>query len=112
KNNDFFTIERSQDGKTFEIIAEMNGAGTSNKLLHYNYFDDTPVSEFNYYKLKQTDYDGKFEYSDIVAVKMEETDQEASFRITKVFPNPFDTQFNIQIESLTPEKIMIKLADS
>jgi hypothetical protein len=112
KNNDFFTLERSKDGKTFEIITEIPGAGTSNKLLRYTYFDESPTSGFNYYKLKQTDYDGKFEYSNIVAIKMDETDAETSFKITKIFPNPFADQFNVQVEGATSETIILKLTDS
>jgi hypothetical protein len=60
-NNDHFTIERSDDGINYYLIAEVSGAGYSNEQLSYS-FDDlvNPVeNNFVYYKLKQTDFDGK-----------------------------------------------------
>ena len=68
-NNDFFTVERSKDAVDFEIIVTVPGAGNSNEVLYYETTDDGPLMGVSYYRLKQTDYDGKFTYSKIVAVK-------------------------------------------
>ncbi|NTW33943.1 MAG: hypothetical protein HGB12_15230 [Bacteroidetes bacterium] len=70
-NNDFFTIERSVDAVTFSIVGYMNGAGNSNEIIRYSYTDKNPIPGISYYRLKQTDFDGKFTFSPIVAVKME-----------------------------------------
>ena len=67
-DNDFFTIERSSDGVTFEPIAYIRGRGTSYKTNDYSVSDDQPLSGRNYYRLKQTDFNGQFEYSEIVSV--------------------------------------------
>jgi hypothetical protein len=68
-NNDFFTVERSKDAVDFEIVVTVPGAGNSNEVLYYETTDDGPLMGVSYYRLKQTDYDGKFTYSKIVAVK-------------------------------------------
>jgi hypothetical protein len=67
-NNDYFTIERSRDGRNFYPIGKVKGAGNSLRELPYQYLDESPYSGTSYYRLRQTDYDGKFSFSDIVAV--------------------------------------------
>ncbi|MBI2270297.1 MAG: T9SS type A sorting domain-containing protein [Bacteroidetes bacterium] len=61
-NNDYFSIERSLDGISFEVIGRIKGAGTSSRQLNYSFLDEKPFEDISYYRLKQTDYDGKFEY--------------------------------------------------
>lgn len=85
-NNDFFTIERSSNGSTFVEIAEEPGAGNSTSILEYTVYDDEPMEGNTYYRLKQTDFDGKFEYFDMVAVSLiKNSDGSCVF---KVYPNP------------------------
>ncbi|QHT70939.1 hypothetical protein GXP67_31980 [Rhodocytophaga rosea] len=68
-DNDYFGLERSADGKYFEEIARVRGAGTSRKLNSYQYSDQKPLSGVTYYRLKQSDFDGKNQYSTIIAVQ-------------------------------------------
>jgi len=68
-NNDYFTLERSVDGRTFEEIATILGNGNSTELTRYIHMDESPRNGLNYYRLKQTDYDRQFTYSDIKTVK-------------------------------------------
>lgn len=68
-NNDFFTIERSTDGISYEVIATISGAGNSNSILTYHFADKNPIDGTSYYRLKQTDFDGKFEYVGTIACK-------------------------------------------
>ena len=65
-NNDLFTVERTLDGINFEEVLEMPGAGNSFEPLTYNGYDEYPLPGTSYYRLKQTDYDGQFEYSGMV----------------------------------------------
>lgn len=58
-NNDYFTIERSYNGLDFEIITIVNGAGNSNNVLNYEYSDLSTSDKPTYYRLRQTDFDGK-----------------------------------------------------
>jgi hypothetical protein len=65
-NNDFFLMERSANGKDFKEIGKIEGNGNSNKTIDYNFIDEDPMFGANYYRLKQVDLDGKYEYSDII----------------------------------------------
>ena len=67
-NNDYFTIEKSNDGINFESLANIDGAGNSNTLINYSYIDKNPFEGLNYYRLKQTDFNGNFIYSNVVAL--------------------------------------------
>ncbi len=67
-NNDYFTVEKSIDGVDWEFVLNMNGAGNSNNILYYKTSDDQPFAGNSYYRLKQTDFNGAFTYSNIAAV--------------------------------------------
>ena len=69
-NNDFFTVERSQDGMIFDEICTIQGSGNSNEPLQYDCTDEYPYNGFNYYRLKQTDFDGQYSYSEIILVNI------------------------------------------
>jgi hypothetical protein len=109
KNNEFFTIERSIDGTTFDIIKELPGAGNSTKKLFYDYTDTTPKNGINYYRLKQTDYDGKFEYSKVFAVTIEGGKSESTYDVQEVYPNPFIDHMTIKIATDSENPVDIKL---
>ena len=65
-NNDYFTVERTLDGISFDEVFEMPGSGNSFGPLTYIGYDENPLPGMSYYRLKQTDYDGQFEYSSLV----------------------------------------------
>lgn len=65
-NNDHFQIEHSTDGRNFNSIGEVDGNGDSFSINDYSFTHDTPANGINYYRLKQVDYDGAFEYSHII----------------------------------------------
>ena len=93
-NNDFFTIERSLDGKTFETLATVSGAGNSLVELDYMYIDMAPARGLNYYRLKQTDYDGTFSYSEVKSVNFDKDSKDAI-----AYPNPFNESISLQFPS-------------
>jgi len=71
KNNDYFEVERKNseaNPPVFESIGVLNGAGSSDKLNSYQFTDDSPLHEMNYYRIKQVDHDGQTAYSKTVAV--------------------------------------------
>lgn len=90
-NNAFFEIEHSQNGKDFKAIAYLEGAGTSVRAQKYQFQHKAPVQGINYYRLKQTDFDGAFSYSAIETVKH----QTLSNPSVKVYPNPVSERFTI-----------------
>ncbi len=67
-NNDFFTVERSRNGVRFHEVTRVAGAGTSHATLNYSVLDPTPPHGINYYRLKQTDYNGEYSYSKTIAL--------------------------------------------
>ena len=70
-DNDYFTIERTSNLLEWESIGDIKGAGNSNALLQYSIMDEKPLSGISYYRLKQTDFDGKFTYSDVISINNE-----------------------------------------
>jgi hypothetical protein len=107
-DNDFFSLERSENGIQFNAIVTLDGAGNSTKVLHYNYVDATPLKGISYYRLKQTDYDGKFEYSEMKAVSFTKT---VSWNVS-VYPIPVREQtIYIKINSDIDEPMELTLFD-
>ena len=85
-NNEKFVVERvvGESGE-FEEIAEVAGAGNSSSIISYTLSDeDIALSANYYYRLKQVDFDGGFEYSDIIAVTIERNESVAF----NIYPNP------------------------
>jgi hypothetical protein len=82
-NNDYFTVQRSKDGTGWENIQQIAGSGNSNIVSTYTAYDRDPYPGISYYRLVQTDLDGKQSYSPIRSINIQ---QEFS-RIT-LFPNP------------------------
>jgi hypothetical protein len=70
-NNSHFTLERSTDAQHFESIGTVQGAGNSSTIHRYESFDKAPLLGTSYYRLKQTDFNGSFTYSQTVAVQFE-----------------------------------------
>ena len=68
-DNDYFTVERTQDAIEYEDVTEVLGAGNSIVRIDYSATDEEPLYGTSYYRLKQVDYDGTFNYSDIVAIE-------------------------------------------
>ncbi|MBL0328880.1 MAG: immunoglobulin domain-containing protein [Bacteroidetes bacterium] len=73
-NNDYFTIERSADGFSFEEIDVIDGAGNSTVTINYSTIDYAPLSGVSYYRLKQADFDGAVTYSQIISVEKSSSD--------------------------------------
>lgn len=81
ENNDFFTIERTENGVDFEMVNYEQGAGNSSVSLHYSFVDYPPYVGTYYYRLKQTDYNGDFSYSDIVSINYNGADELSGMKI-------------------------------
>lgn len=94
-NNDYFTIERSKDGKQFEEVAKVKGAGTTNSMMEYFETDYEPLTGISYYRLKQTDFDGTFTYSPLVPVNFTAKGSDDKM---KIFPNPIASTDRVYVE--------------
>lgn len=87
-NNKGFEIERSADARAFEKIGFVDGSGDTKEDQFYHFTDLHPLAT-GYYRLKQLDYDGKFEYSKVIVVRAGES-------IVKIYPNPAQTDLTIE----------------
>ncbi|HEY8936179.1 MAG TPA: T9SS type A sorting domain-containing protein [Cyclobacteriaceae bacterium] len=90
KNNDFFTVERSSNGHDFSPILTVKGAGDSKETKQYSATDNSFNSKTTYYRLKQTDYDGKYVYSKTIYI-----DTEVEELSIKMYPNPASEKVTI-----------------
>jgi hypothetical protein len=105
-NNDFFTIEKSNDGKTWEFVDEIKGAGNSQIKLNYETMDRQPFSGLSYYRLKQTDFDGTFKYASIESVYLDDLNNKEFI----IYPNP--TRDIITIKGLSTEEKSLEIYNS
>ncbi|MBK7629356.1 MAG: hypothetical protein IPJ23_01245 [Ignavibacteriales bacterium] len=92
-NNFGFEIERRDDYSVYEKIGFVNGNGTSTNRVTYNFLDQNLSSNRYYYRLKQLDFDGSFEYSSEVAVDIITLND---FKLFQNYPNPFNPTTNIK----------------
>ena len=81
-----YVVQKSNDGLNFSDIGEVPAAGNSATPLNYNYADNNFISGASYFRLKQVDIDGKFEFSKVVYVN---NSKSGSGLVTAVIPNPF-----------------------
>ncbi|MGE0562402.1 MAG: T9SS type A sorting domain-containing protein [Flavobacteriales bacterium] len=109
-NNDFFTIEKSKDLKNWEIVSNISAAGNTNTNVEYFEVDYFPYQGVSYYRLKQTDYDGTFSYSNIVPVKVDKKIN-GEFGL---FPNPVKRgeQLKIQFSEIIDSEVLIVIKDA
>ncbi|MBK6732396.1 MAG: hypothetical protein IPG60_16055 [Bacteroidetes bacterium] len=105
-NNDYFTIERSLDGKSYEEIGTVEGAGQSSALLNYEYTDAQPYLGTNYYRLKQTDYNGAFDYSNVISIKVN-----GNFEMGYPYPNPVVNNVSMNILSANSGITYLRIFD-
>ncbi len=101
QNNDYFTIERSNDGINWEEASTIDGAGDTEITSYYTAEDSPPYAGKVYYRLKQTDYDGTFTYSAIKVVIIS-----ADVYIT-IYPNPANGYFWISNLDPTTSEIAV-----
>jgi len=83
KDNRGYYLERSADGQNWASIGFVAGKGTVEHRMDYFFMDEKPLPGANYYRLMQTDIDGKYSYSNIVVV-----DMRPGAEPFDVFPNP------------------------
>ncbi len=119
-NNDYFELERSENGYEYYKIAKIDGSGTSNSWIDYSYLDSTAkfVSyPFLYYKLKQVDFDQKYTYSEPISVSKCPENTFSTFDFVRVgysenyilllFSSSLNDVENIQVELIDKSGRMV-----
>jgi hypothetical protein len=103
-NFDYFSVERSGDGKTFNEIGQIKGHGTTNTQHNYSYEDNNPIVGRSYYRLTSNDFDG---YQQVFKVVSMDYQGEKSFSVS---PNPSDgtaVRLNFNFENETDGQVTI-----
>lgn len=104
-NNSHFEVLRSTDGRKFEVIGVVNGFGNSDELIQYQFEDNQSSNGIAYYRLRQVDYDGQFEFSDIVSIT------NSQLISVNAFPNPFNESIHILVNTASDEPFNIEVFD-
>jgi hypothetical protein len=108
-NNEYFTIQRSQDGQVFGSVEDVPGAGFSSTQLAYTLLDKDPPAGASYYRLKQTDFDGAFTYSDVILLNRAE---EMGVDHIEVYPIPTQNDLTLRFVHLyDKEKMSMSIYD-
>jgi hypothetical protein len=103
-NNDRFELERSQDGERWVPLSVIRGSGNTGRIRNYRYEDDQIISSgLYYYRLKQVDFDGQYEYSPIRLVVV------PGMTNFKVYPNPLTEQSVLKIHSEEEQEFILRL---
>ncbi len=98
-NNKGFDLERSADGRNFSSIGFIPSkapGGTSNTSLEYSFHDDRSLAGINYYRLKQTDKDGRTSYISVIVTIKNNLD---NLQITTLYPNPAKDVINLAVNA-------------
>jgi hypothetical protein len=90
KNNGYFDIERSANGRDWSKIGQVKGNGTTSAVHKYAFVDESPLATVNYYRLKQVDFDNNASYSSTVSVNLKSGGKSFS-----VYPNPANDRLNL-----------------
>ena len=104
-NSSYFSVERSADGRNWYSILRVNAAGNSSAVKNYMAFDNTPLNGINYYRLKQFDVDGKFEYSIVKSISFNKVNN------IIIAPNPAKDFINISTTKNQTTVLNIQLVD-
>jgi hypothetical protein len=106
-NNDYFTLERSTNVKDWEFVANIPGARNSNMTLNYQFTDEKSLSGISYYRLRQTDFDGKNETFSPVSVICSSSE----IADINMYPNPFKGELIIKYSNLSEGIAEVKVYD-
>ncbi len=109
ENTSSFIVERSIDGRNYQSVGSVSAANTPG--IHYYDFTDVNITSLGvnkiYYRLKQTDIDGRFTYSNIIVLSIDN-----SRPVVMLYPNPAKDNLNITITVPFNEKLQWQLTDN
>jgi hypothetical protein len=107
-NNEYFLVQRSGDGRTFETIGKVKGGGTTTRVSTYQFIDARPMAGVSYYRLQQVDVDGKSSLSKVELIQLQ-GESAASLRL---YPNPVDSyQLYVDVPTEKGEKVLLTVHD-
>lgn len=105
-NNKGFEIQRKVAGGEFGSIAFLNGKGTTTLTQNYSYTDKNLTPGAYSYRLKQVDFDGTIEYSNVIEA---EVTAPVEFNMAQNYPNPFNPSTLIKFSLSVDSKVSLKV---
>ncbi|MDX2361840.1 MAG: T9SS type A sorting domain-containing protein [Crocinitomicaceae bacterium] len=106
-DNDYFEVQRSADGTSFETIATLQGQGTTQIEHSYHLRDNNPINGLAYYRLKQVDFNGDFMITDLISVECRSNDE-----WVEIYPNPTNSTSNLILYTKNSTSVTIDIYDS
>jgi hypothetical protein len=106
-NSDYYTVEKSRDGISWNVLKTIPAAGNSTQLINYSVADVADISGTVYYRLTQVDIDGASKMYDIVSTNCS-SESELSLI---AYPNPSNGQFTVKIENALGGKYDLAITD-
>lgn len=103
-NNEYFTLQRSDDGRHFIDLTTVLGAGNSSIANDYLWIDDEPLNGTAYYRIKQTDFDGRSSFSEMFSVFCQ-----TEIGNLSISPNPCGDYMNIEFSLQTKQVHRLKI---
>ncbi len=105
-NNAGFEIQKSVDGKQWEKLVFVEGAGTTFESNSYAFLDEYPFNGLNYYRLKQIDFDGRFEYHKVALVNFNTLKNDIV-----IYPNPVQNQLIVELPNSWKDMVNTQIFD-
>jgi len=105
ENNSHFEIEHSLNGRDFTYLGKVNGVGTTSEVQNYGFTDNEATTGKNYYRLRQVDLDGAFEYSSIVTVTMR------ADAVIEVRPTMVTSLVQVMLEEGLTTEVALQIVD-
>ena len=106
-NNAYYTLSRSEDNEHFVEVARIAGAGTANTYLNYAYIDHSAISgKMYYYKLQQTDFDGKVEELQTITALC---DAREEILPLSIYPNPASERVYISLPTSSIAEVVVRI---
>jgi hypothetical protein len=108
RNADRFEVEKSDDGSQWQYIGMTKATGNTNGQSEYTFHDNNPVMGNNYYRLRIVDNDASYEYSNIINIKVGETEVNG---IASVYPNPTDNEVTVVIQTTNAQNAVVSISN-
>lgn len=109
KDNAYMEVQRSKDGIHFIALHQEKGHGTTGEPQHYDWVDTRPLPGTNYYRLKQVDYNGNYEYHKIESIEFKGKTADPGLQL---YPTEVKDVLTVVLESPTSEDASLLVVDA